>query len=101
MVEGKGRGLITYSSHITCFVTTHALSRVCQRWQVRTVDDLTKVITKIGGAALEYIIKNDDGSDDWHRKHRDGVRVPLRNHTATMVLKAHEKYHAMVVATLY
>jgi hypothetical protein len=100
VVEGKGRGWVELRSSATLFLTHHCLSRVCQRWQVRRVDDLQRVIETIGGVAMKFIVENDDGTDEWHRTPDDGIRVPLPN-SSVMVLKGHEKHHAMVCTTIF
>jgi hypothetical protein len=101
VIEGKGRGYVEARSSAVLFLTHHCLSRVVQRWQVRTVDDLQKVIETIGAVAMKYIIEHDDGSDAWHNTPDDGIRVPFPNHSSVMVLKSHEKHRAMVVTTIF
>jgi hypothetical protein len=99
MIEGKGRGYVRSSAVL--FLTHHCLSRVVQRWQVRTINDLQRVIETIGAVAMKYIIEHDDGSDAWHNTPDDGIRVPFPNHSSVMVLKGHEKHRAMVVTTIF
>jgi hypothetical protein len=101
MIEGKGRGFIESRSSAVLFLTHHCLSRVVQRWQVRTMDELERVIETIGAVAMTYIIANDNGTDTWHRTADGGIRVPFPNHSAVMILKGHEKHRAMVVTTIW
>jgi hypothetical protein len=104
-ITGLGRGLIECVTHSALFITHHSLSRCVQRWQARTLADLLKVIKTISTVALEYIVKlqdkieNDDAN--WHHTPPDGIRVPLPNDVAVVVLKAHEKFRALVVVTVF
>jgi hypothetical protein len=55
IIKGKGRGCVEFYSRAVLYLTHHSLSRVTQRWQVRTLDDLLRVIETIGAVALSHI----------------------------------------------
>jgi hypothetical protein len=73
-----------------------------QRWRARDLNDMLRVIDSLGLAAMKYIIKaNDKNKGEWYITPPDGVKVPLNNNTATMILKQHETRPALVCATIY
>jgi hypothetical protein len=84
VLEGKGHGDIAFYSRPVLFVTHHSLSRVVQRWQVRTLTDLMGVIDTIGIVALTHIAKiMEQGAEDtWHQTPEQGIRVPFPNHSS-------------------
>jgi hypothetical protein len=101
-VEGLGNYQFRTTSRPVVFRTHHCLSRVTQRWQARDLDDMLRVINSLGMVALKYIIKaNDRNNGEWHITPPDGVKVPMNNNTATMILKQHETRPALICATIY
>jgi hypothetical protein len=103
IIEGKGHGWVDFYSRAVLYLTHHSLSRVTQRWQVRTLADLLRVIEAIGAAALSHIASSQtEGNEDtWHITPPEGIRVPFPNHSSVMVLKQHEKHKALVVTTIF
>jgi hypothetical protein len=102
VIEGTGHGWVRFASHVSLLITHHSLSRVTQRWQVRTLADLLRVIETIGAVALGHIAKIDDGTNDnWYKTPASGIRVPFPNHSSVMVLKQHETHKALVVTTIF
>jgi hypothetical protein len=82
-------------------VSHHALSRVCQRWEVRTVPQLVRVVETIEVATARYAKQADEkgGPDSWCNIPPKGVRFPI-NDAAMMVLQRHTKRKTLVVATI-
>jgi hypothetical protein len=100
MVEGVGRGGLKLYGRGALYLTHHSLSRVCQRWRVRTLDDLRKVIRTIALCCLNYTNYLDE-HNSWDHIGPDGARVSLPSGNATIVLKPHEKHdRALVVTTI-
>jgi hypothetical protein len=99
MVEGVGRGGLKLYGRGVLYLTHHALSRVAQRWQVRDLADLRKVIRTIALCVLSYT--NDlDEHDTWSHIGPAGARVCLPSGNV-IVLKPHEKHdRALVVTTI-
>jgi hypothetical protein len=73
-----------------------------QRWQARDLNDMLRVINSLGMSSMKYIIEaNDKDKGNWHKTPPDGVKVPMNNGTATMILKQHETRPALICATIY
>jgi hypothetical protein len=101
-VEGLGNYQFRTTSRPVVFLTHHCLSRVTQRWQARNLEDMLHVIRSLGMTSMKYIIEaNDRNKGECHKTSPDGVKVPLNNHTATMILKQHETRPALICATIY
>jgi hypothetical protein len=102
VVEGKGRGWVSFSSRFVVFITTHSLVRTCQRWKVKTLADIEMVINSIAAICLDYISKAEGaGDDDWCSKiPPDGIRLRTPRNGPTLICKKHDKYHALVVVTV-
>jgi hypothetical protein len=78
-VLGLGKGSVRFCGYTVLIVSLHVLSRCVQRWQVRTLSDLRKVIDTIGTVALNYIVKRQEETDDWYVTPPAGVQVPFPN----------------------
>jgi hypothetical protein len=77
MVEGVGRGGLKLYSRGVLYLTHHSLSRVTQRWQVRTLSDLRKVIHTIALCVLNYTNDLDEhGTWDHIFNQRNEVITP-------------------------
>jgi hypothetical protein len=103
VLEGTGHCGIRSYARAVLYVTHHSLSRVVQRWQVKTLTDLTRVIDTIGAVALTHIAARiEQGPEDsWFITPPDGIRVPFPNNSSVMILKQHEKRKALIVATIF
>ena len=100
-VKGEGRGWVRYSSRLVCFITTHSLQRTCERWQVKTLADMEKVIKSIATVCIEHICNAEDKDEDWgSRIPPDGIRLKVGKGGATLVCKKHDAFKALVVVTV-
>jgi hypothetical protein len=100
-IHGHGHGSVSYTSSVSTMVSHHALSRTCQRWRVRTVPELVRVVETVEAATARYAQEADEkgGPDAWCDIPSKGVRYPV-NSAATMVLQRHTKRKTLVVATI-
>jgi hypothetical protein len=101
-IEGVGHGLIKSTLSITSVVSHHALSRTCQRWKVRTVPELVRVVETIEAAVRRCADETigDRGPEAWQQKiPPQGLRYPV-NSSATMVLQWYAERGIPVVATI-
>ena len=103
VLEGTGHCRIKFYARAVLYVTHHSLSRVVQRWQVKTLHDLTRVIDTIRVVALTHIVTMAEhgAEDSWHQTPPEGIRVPFPNKNAVMILKQHESRKALIVATIF
>jgi hypothetical protein len=52
--------------------------------------------------SMGYIIEaNRKDEGNWYKTPPDGVKVPMNNNTAAMILKQHEARPALICATIY
>jgi hypothetical protein len=87
-VLGLGHGWVRYSTSVALMVCHHAISRCCQRWQVRTLSDYERVIETIGAVALTHVAKLAANGGDWHLTPECGIRIPFPNSKSALVLSA-------------
>jgi hypothetical protein len=100
LLESEGRGRIDLKSAPILFVTHHALSRAAQRWGARTVNDLISVVHVVWNGALRHINSHDDLS--WLELPPQGIRIQVgTEQTLTVVLKRHDKWNALIAATVF
>jgi hypothetical protein len=50
--------------------------------------------------ALNYIVKRQDVTEDWHITPPAGVQVPFPNSKSVLVLRKHETRRALVAVTV-
>jgi len=96
---GNGRDMIEVHARPILFISVHALSRMAQRFGMRTPKHLRVAIGIIYNACIKLI---NDGKDEkaWLNAPSEGWRVPIPPIPALAVLKRHEKRHALVCATV-
>jgi hypothetical protein len=85
------------------FITHHSLQRCAERWKVITVDDLEKVVNSLSVTMMKQIEKMQDAHPndiDWHLTPPAGIRVPINDGRATIILKGHETLKALVLVTV-
>jgi hypothetical protein len=99
-VLGLSKCEMRFVAFTTLMISHHALSRCCQRWMVRTLPELEKVVETIGAVGLKAISKLATDNENWHRTPQCGIRVPFPNSKSVMVLQGLETRRAMVVATI-
>jgi hypothetical protein len=99
-ITGEGRGWINTCARALFYVTHHAISRAAQQWGFRTSDQMLKVILNIGDHTMKYILDRGVQDEHWCDTPAEGLRIPLADDGAAIVLKKHEKRHALVVATV-
>jgi hypothetical protein len=99
-ITGEGRGWINTMARSLFYISHHALSRAAQRWGFRTSDQMLKVIRDIGDRTMKYILDTGIRDEHWCDTPPRGIRIPLADDSAAIVLKKHEKRHALVVATV-
>ena len=99
-VLGMGKGSVRFCGYSVLILSAHVLSRCVQRWQARTLSDLRKVIETIGAVALDYIVKRQADTEDWHVTPAAGVHVPFPNSKSVLVLRKHETRRALVAVTV-
>jgi hypothetical protein len=100
---GQGKCLVRYMGCSILFITHHSLQRCAERWRVITVDDLEKVVNSLSVTMMKQIEKMQDACPDdinWHITPPNGIRVPINNGKATIVLKGHETLKALVLVTV-
>jgi hypothetical protein len=108
---GQGRArLMSFLPHL--FLTHHCLSRSAQRWNVRTVADLSATIHSITAVALEYFSKRlgEGVGASWLDTPPEGVRLPMSSVVVSesaklgsdtvIVVEKHETREALVVSTV-
>jgi hypothetical protein len=88
-VLGEGKGSVRFTGYSVLIVSAHVLSRCVQRWQVKTLHDLRRVIDTIGTVALNYIVDRQAETDDWHVTPPPGAHVPLPGGKSALVLRMH------------
>jgi hypothetical protein len=99
-VLGEGRGSVRFTGYSVLIVSAHVLSRCIQRWQVKTLHDLRRVVDTIGTTTLNYIVKRQEETDDWHVTPPPGAHVPFPNGKSVLVLRQHETRRALVATTV-
>jgi hypothetical protein len=81
IVRGEGQCRVRHTGIMWLYLTHHCLSRSAQRWGVRTVTDLSAVITSIVTVAIEYLNKRGlhiaTGGDAWLDTPPEGIRLPV------------------------
>jgi hypothetical protein len=100
-IQGLGRGLVKNTLSIACLISHHSMSRTCQRWAVRTVPELVRVIETIEAAVRRCAREiNLESPNDWQQKiPPKELRYPV-NSSATMVLQWYERRGIPFVATI-
>jgi hypothetical protein len=67
-VERLGNCLFRTSSRPVIFWTHHCLSRLTQRWEVRNLTDMLRVIKTLSTTGMEYIVQADKADrDNWYK----------------------------------
>jgi hypothetical protein len=94
--EGNGRESVRWRRGPLCFVSHHVLSRLAQRYDVRTVSDALQMVLTISGAVLKLVV--DKGHPAWLNPPPQGWRVDLAN-GATLVLQKHASHETLVAVT--
>jgi hypothetical protein len=97
MLTGKGRGGLTIEKGMLFHLTHHALSRSAQRWNVRTMEDLLKVVERIEIVVLRYIAEH----ENWLDTPPEGVRLTMLEGEGTIVVKKYVMRSTLVVATVF
>jgi hypothetical protein len=97
---GEGKGSVRFTGYTVLIVSAHVLSRIIQRWQVKTLHDLRRVVDTIGTTALNYIVKRQEETDNWHITPPAGARVPFPGGKSALVLRQHETRRALVATTV-
>ena len=100
--DGRGREEVQLKSTPLVFVTHHALSRAAQRFGVRGSEHMITVAESVWDAAFR-LINDKGGVENALAAPPDGWRtmMEIMDVRATVVLKRHEKRHALVAATVF
>jgi hypothetical protein len=100
-IAGLGKCQTRYCGYTVLFLTHHALQRCTERWAVRDLATMERVIDTLADVSLTQIGKmQDEKGVGWHRTLPEGIRVPLPNGAATLVLTGHETLPALVLVTI-
>jgi hypothetical protein len=100
LVQVEGKGNFKYNNFVTAalMITHHALSRLAQRCDARTIDDVFDAVLRITDGYMTRQMNNDFSSP------RDGdrLKVELRHGSAVCVLcRSADVEDGAVVATLW
>jgi hypothetical protein len=97
--EGRGRRRWELKAATVLFVTHHALSRAAQRCGVKTSQHLLAVTENIFLEVLEHRKQTESWRQWLDTIPPEGLRLPVAD-DAIVVLKRHEKRHAVVATTI-
>jgi hypothetical protein len=94
---GRGREDVTISVYPVLLVTHHALSRLAQRHDARTIFDLLDAAKEIWHAVAE--LADEKGFEECMKPPPAGWRT-LIGDGRVVVLQKHERFHALIAATI-
>jgi hypothetical protein len=63
-ISGQGKCLVRYVGYSILMITHHSLQRCAERWQVKSVNDLERVVETISVVAMKQIEKMQNATDD-------------------------------------
>src|SRR5215831_9485996 len=92
LARSRARGADAARSGPVIFITHHVISRMAQRLELRTADDLYEAVRVIWNAAT--VLMKEKGADRWLAAPPQGWRVPLDADGACVVLQRHFKRRA-------
>jgi hypothetical protein len=95
--EGRGRSIVELEMVPTLLISHHSLSRLAQRHGARTWQDLLDAGMDIWLAMIRR--GNEIGMETCLKPPPAGWRIPIKD-GAVVVLRRHEKFDALVAATI-
>jgi len=98
--EGRGRNSVVLAARPVLFLTKHALSRVAQRLGARELKDMRRAKNTLWNAAMGLLEKK-QSLDARLDPPPEGWRAPIADGSAVVVLKRHEKWKALIAATVF